>query len=244
MRRPSHGTVVAYVSLFVALGGTSVAAVTIARNAVVSSSIKDGQVKTVDLGANAVTSAKVKAGSLLASDLKAGELPAAVPGPQGPAGATGVKGDPGTPGADGADGAATRVRASKPAGDVTVPADTITFGAAVTIPLAQNGWTQGATETDLFLVRVTVTAPATCSGGAQGLLVNARLGGAVLLGSHGGSIPFAASETSTHSFELGFLLDPGAATPRTVTLAANNGCSVAGQDYTVTAAAVNVVASV
>lgn len=265
MRRPSHGTVVAYVSLFVALGGTSVAAVTIAKNAVVSSSIKDGQVKTADLGANAVTSAKVKAGSLLASDLKAGELPAAVPGPQGPAGATGaagpagppgVKGDPGTPGADGEDGAdgaagtagvngaATRVRASKPAGDVTVPANTITFGTAVTIPLAQNGWTQGATETDLFLVRVTVTAPATCSGGAQGLLVNARLGGAVLLGSHGGSIPFAASETSTHSFVLGFLLDPGAATPRTVTLAANNGCSGAGQDYTVTAAAVNVVASV
>lgn len=241
MRRPSHGTVVAYVSLFVALGGTSVAAVTIAKNAVVSRSIKDGQVKTADLGANAVTSAKVKAGSLLASDLKAGELPAAVPGPQGPAGPPGVKGDPGTPGVN---GAATRVRASKPAGDVTVPANTITFGTAVTIPLAQNGWTQGATETDLFLVRVTVTAPATCSGGAQGLLVNARLGGAVLLGSHGGSIPFAASETSTHSFVLGFLLDPGAATPRTVTLAANNGCSGAGQDYTVTAAAVNVVASV
>ena len=258
MRRPSHGTVVAYVSLFVALGGTSVAAVTIAKDAVVSRSIKDGQVKTADLAANAVTSAKVKAGSLLASDLKAGELPAAVAGPQGPAGATGAtgpagspgaKGDPGTPGANGAagtagvNGAATRVRASKPAGDVTVPANTITFGTAVTIPLAQNGWTQAPTETDLFLVRVTVTAPATCTGGAQGLLVNARLGGAVLLGSHGGTIPFAPSETSTHSFVLGFLLDPGAATPRTVTLAANNGCSGAGQDYTVTAAAVNVVAS-
>ena len=265
MRRPSHGTVVAYVSLFVALGGTSVAAATIARNAVVSSSIKDGEVKTADLGANAVTSAKVKAGSLLASDLKAGELPAAVPGPQGPAGAAGapgaaglpgVKGDPGAPGTPGADGvhgaagaagangAATRVRASKPAGDVTVPANTITFGTAVPISLAQNGWTQGAAETDLFLVRVTVTAPATCSGGSQGLLVNARLAGAVLLGSHGGSIPFVASETSTHSFVLGFLLDPGAATPRTVTLAANNGCSGAGQDYVVTAAALNVVASV
>jgi hypothetical protein len=32
-----------------------------------------------------------------------------------------------------------------------------------------------------------------------------------------------------HSFMLGFLLDPNAATPRTVTLAANNGCSGAGQ---------------
>ena len=258
MRRPSHGTVVAYLALFVALGGTSVAAVTIARNAVVSSSIKDGQVKTADLGANAVTSAKVKAGSLLASDLKAGELPAAIPGPQGPAGGTGAagpagtpgaKGEPGTPGADGTNGtngvngAATRVRASKTAGDVTVPANTITFGTAVTIPLAQNNWTQGATETDLFLVRVTVTAPAACTGGAQGLLVNARVGGVVLPGSHGGSIPFVANESSTHSFVIGFLLDPGAATPRTVTLAANNGCSNNGQDYTVSAAAVNVVAS-
>jgi hypothetical protein len=152
-----------------------------------------------------------------------------------------VKGDPGTPGAPGTDGAdgtagtagvngaATRVRASKPVGDVTVPANTITFGTAVTIPLAQNVWTQGATETDLFLVRVTVTAPSTCSGGTPGVLVNARLAGDVLLGSHGGSIPFVASETSTHSFVLGFLLDPGAATPRTVTLAANNGCSGAGQ---------------
>jgi hypothetical protein len=261
MHRPNHGTIVAYVSLFVALGGTSVAAATIAKNAVVSNSIKDGQVKTADLGANAVTSAKVKPGSLLASDLKAGELPAAVPGPQGPGGATGAagpagapgaKGDPGTPGANGANGtngtngvngAATRVRASKTAGDVTVPANTITPGTAVTIPLAQNTWTQGATETDLFLVRVTVTAPAACTGGAQGLLVNARVGGAVLLGSHGGSIPWAANETSTHSFVIGFLLDPGAATPRTVTLAANNGCATAGQDYTVSAAAVNVVAS-
>jgi hypothetical protein len=147
----------------------------------------------------------------------------------------------GTPGAD---GAATRARAQKPAGDVIVPANTVTFGTAVTIPLADNSWRQGATETDLFLVRLTVTAPAACTGTAQGLLVNARLGGAVLLGSHGGSIPFVASETSTHSFVLGFLLDPGAATPRAVTLAANNGCASAGQDYTVTAAAVNVVASV
>src|SRR3954451_22313776 len=130
MRRPSHGTVVAYVSLFVALGGTSVAAVTIAKNAVVSQSIKDGQVKTADLGANAVTSAKVKGGSLLASDLKAGELPGAVPGPQGRAGAPGVKGDPGTPGTPGTpgaagaagtagiNGAAPRVRASQAAGGV------------------------------------------------------------------------------------------------------------------------------
>src|SRR3954463_9148802 len=231
MRRPSHGTVVAYLSLFVALGGTSVAAVTIANNAVVSRSIKDGQVKTADLGANAVTSAKVKDGSLLPWDLKPGELPAAVPGAAGPAGpkgdpgaagaagapgAPGTNGLAGTPGANGADGAATRARARKTGADVIVPANTVTFGTAVTIPLADNGWTQGASETDLFLVRVTVTAPATCTPTPQGggLLVNARLGDSVLLGSHGGAIAFGANETSTHSFVIGFLLDPGAATAR------------------------------
>src|SRR3954452_5183757 len=262
LRRPSPALVVSVIALVVALGGTSYAAIVLPANSVGTKQIKK----------NAVTGAKVKNGSLLSADFRAGQLPAGATGATGatglkgdkgtagaagPAGSPGVKGDPGTPGAPGTDGAdgtagtagvngaATRVRASKPAGDVAVPANTITFGTAVTIPLAQNGWTQGATETDLFLVRVTVTAPATCSGpaGTQGLLVNARLGGAVLLGSHGGEIPFATSQTSTHSFMLGFLLDPDAATPRTVTLAANNGCSGAGQDYTVTAAAVNVVAS-
>src|SRR3954451_16676596 len=199
--RPSPALVVSVIALSVALGGTSYAAIVLPANSVGTKQIKK----------NAVTSAKVKNGSLLSADFAAGQLPAGATGATGamgatgakgdtgatgaagPAGSPGVKGDPGTPGApgtDGADGAAgaagghgaaTRVRASKPAGDVTVPASTITFGTAVTIPLAQNGWTQGASETDLFLVRVTVTAPATCSGGAQGLLVNARLGGAVLL---------------------------------------------------------------
>jgi len=267
LRRPSPALVVSVIALVVALGGTSYAAIVLPANSVGTKQIKKNAVTSAKVKNGSLLSADFRAGQLPAGATGAtgatglkgdngdkGTDGAA--GAAGPAGSPGVKGDPGTPGAPGTDGAdgtagtagvngaATRVRASKPAGDVTVPANTITFGTAVTIPLAQNGWTQGATETDLFLVRVTVTAPATCSGGAQGLLVNARLGGAVLLGSHGGTIPFATSETSTHSFMLGFLLDPGAATPRTVTLAANNGCSGAGQDYTVTAAAVNVVASV
>jgi hypothetical protein len=268
--RPSPALVVSVIALSVALGGTSYAAIVLPANSVGTKQIKKNAVTSAKVKNGSLLSADFRAGQLPAgatgatgaTGLKGDKGDTGTNGTNGaagPAGPPGVKGDPGTPaapgtdGADGADGtagtagvngAATRVRASKPAGDITVPANTITFGTAVTIPLAQNDWTQGSTETDLFLVRVTVTAPATCSGGAQGLLVNARLGGAVLLGSHGGTIPFATSETSTHSFMLGFLLDPGAATPRTVTLAANNGCSGAGQDYTVTAAAVNVAASV
>jgi hypothetical protein len=82
LRRPKHGTVIAYVALFAALGGTSYAAASLPRNSV----------GTTQLRNSAVTSAKVRNGSLTSSDFKAGTLltgPAGAPGapgPQGPAG--------------------------------------------------------------------------------------------------------------------------------------------------------------
>lgn len=76
---------VAYVALFVALGGTSYAAAKLPRNSVTSATVKDR--------------------SLLARDFKRGQLPAGkagatgpqgAAGPQGPAGAQGPPGAPGT----------------------------------------------------------------------------------------------------------------------------------------------------
>ena len=54
-RRPSHGTVVAYLALFVALGGSAYAV-----NTVNSTDIVDGQVKSVDVGDAEIKSADVK----------------------------------------------------------------------------------------------------------------------------------------------------------------------------------------
>jgi hypothetical protein len=88
----------ATVAVFVALGGSSYAAVSLAKNSVGSRQIRNGQVKKSDLARNAVTSAKVKNGSLLAADFKAGQLVA------GTRGATGPKGDTGPQGVPGADG--------------------------------------------------------------------------------------------------------------------------------------------
>ena len=88
-RRPSHGTIAAYLALFVALGGTSYAAITLPKNSVGSSQLKFHSVKNSDLGSNSVTTSKVKNGSLKASDFKGGQLPA------GPAGSTGPAGPPG-----------------------------------------------------------------------------------------------------------------------------------------------------
>jgi hypothetical protein len=76
--RPSHTTIVAYLALFLAVGGTTYAAATIGPgdikdNAVRSNHIKDGEVKNQDLGANSIGSGKVVDGSLLAQDFHADE---------------------------------------------------------------------------------------------------------------------------------------------------------------------------
>jgi hypothetical protein len=97
---------VGYLALFIALGGVSYAAVTLPRNSVGSSQIKNRQVKNADLGGNAVTSGKVKNGSLLSIDFKPGQLVAGAPGATGATGAQGPKGDTGLTGPKGDTGAA------------------------------------------------------------------------------------------------------------------------------------------
>jgi hypothetical protein len=77
-----HPTVVAYLALFVALGGSSYAAVQLSRDSVKSKHIANGQVKRADLARKA----------------RVGQ-----PGPPGPPGAPGLqgpKGDPGPPNPD------------------------------------------------------------------------------------------------------------------------------------------------
>lgn len=95
-RRPSPAMVIASLALLLALGGTSIAAVSVV--------LPKNSVGTPQLRDNAVNSAKVKNRSLLAVDFKAGELPAGAQGPAGPAGgagAQGPKGDQGAPGISG-----------------------------------------------------------------------------------------------------------------------------------------------
>jgi hypothetical protein len=69
-RRPSHATVVAYLALFVALGGTSA----YAANTIFSSDIVDGEVKAADLGAGAVTNPKLKASAVSTDKLAGGAV--------------------------------------------------------------------------------------------------------------------------------------------------------------------------
>jgi len=98
IRRPTHATVVAYLALFVALGGSSYAAVT-----VTGKSVTNGSLTGADVKSNSITGRDVKGlrtgdvadRSLLARDFKSGQLPAGPsgnPGPQGPQGAAGPAG--------------------------------------------------------------------------------------------------------------------------------------------------------
>jgi hypothetical protein len=99
-RRPSPAMVVACLALLIALGGTSVAAVSqVARNSVGTAQLRTGAVTNAKLRNNAVTSIKVANRSLLRADFAPGQLPAGPTGPQGPAGPTGPAGPAGPAGA-------------------------------------------------------------------------------------------------------------------------------------------------
>ena len=82
---------VAYLALFVALGGTSYAAVKLPANSVGNRQLARG----------AVSSTKVKDGSLLTRDFRRGQLRARVQGPTGARGPAGLRGPTGSQGATG-----------------------------------------------------------------------------------------------------------------------------------------------
>lgn len=149
-RRPSSAHVTAGLALFVALGGTSYAAGSLAANSVGSSQIKASAVKSSELAKNSVTSVKVKDGSLMKGDFKAGELPAGAPGAPGAQGlpgekgAPGEKGEKGDTGTAGTNGVSGREIVKSPVIDVaagtsefftvTCPAGKVAIGGGVGVP--------------------------------------------------------------------------------------------------------------
>jgi hypothetical protein len=93
--RLTFANAVSSIALFVALGGTSYAAVTLSSNSVRSKHIKNGQVKRADIAKNAVNADKVADGTLLAKDFKPGQFVAGAPGPAGSQGSKGETGPAG-----------------------------------------------------------------------------------------------------------------------------------------------------
>ena len=74
LRRPSHATVIAYLALFVALGGTAIAASTLGKNTVGPKQLKKNAVTAPKVKNNAVTTEKVKDQAITGAKIKPGSL--------------------------------------------------------------------------------------------------------------------------------------------------------------------------
>lgn len=105
-----RGQSIGILALFVALGGTSYAAVKLPKDSVTAVQIKTGAVASSEIKNNSVASIDIKNGSLTAADF-AGGLPRGATGATGDTGAQGPQGAPGTPGANGSNGAPGTARA-------------------------------------------------------------------------------------------------------------------------------------
>ncbi|MCK9249274.1 MAG: hypothetical protein M0P31_09915 [Solirubrobacteraceae bacterium] len=124
-RRIDAAHVMAGAALFIALGGTSYAAVTLPRNSVGTKAIKKSAVTSAKIKRNAVTSAKVRNRSLTLADLSPKTVDA-LKGGGGPAGPTGPAGAPGPQGPQGPQGATGATGAAGPAGIVEPLSATVT----------------------------------------------------------------------------------------------------------------------
>ena len=85
----SFANSIALIALFVALGGTSLAAVSLTKNSVGARQIKKDAVRASEIKSRAVGTSEVRNGALLAEDFGAGQLPADAKGDQGEKGDTG-----------------------------------------------------------------------------------------------------------------------------------------------------------
>jgi hypothetical protein len=98
-RRPSPTLGVALVALFVALGGTGIAAVAVVpNNSVGTTQLKNDSVTRAKIAHQSITSVLIKPASLMASNFAAGQLPAGPNGGTGPAGSAGPAGQKGDTG--------------------------------------------------------------------------------------------------------------------------------------------------
>ncbi len=80
LKRPSHATVVAYLALFVALGGSAFAATLLGKNSVGTKQLKKNAVTSPKIQKQAITANKVKNGTLTGTQIEAstlGTVPAA-----------------------------------------------------------------------------------------------------------------------------------------------------------------------
>jgi hypothetical protein len=234
-----RGNLVGYLALFVALGGTSYAAVQLKPGSVHARALARGAVTRPKLAPNSVDAGSVVNGSLTSADFKPGVLlkgvsggggARGVAGTAGPAGPAGPGGPAGPPGRD---GSGTIGLAARQTADVVG-----TQGATTAVPLNRSTWTQDAGELDLIAGSLTMRIPAACTG---------SFGNALTVSVDGAKTTFGvaptapASGTVTVPIVVGTLMEPDAATSHTLTAQFGNSCTKAGEDYGVSGVKLDVI---
>jgi hypothetical protein len=138
----SFGNAISLIALFVALGGTSLAAVSLTKNSVGAKQIKKDAVRASEIKSRAVGTSEVRNASLLAEDFSAGQLPP---------GAKGDKGDPGTFGS-------VNVQFTQAAADLANGAEVSVDAQCLAGQVAIGGGTRGDL-TNSELTKVTASRP-------------------------------------------------------------------------------------
>jgi hypothetical protein len=234
---------VGYVALFVALGGSSYAAVRLTPGSVHSSALAKGAVTHTKLAANSVRSGNVANGSLSSGDFKPGSFLQGLKGDAGASGGAGLKGldglkgasgDAGPTGPAGRDGSASiGMQARLSGGSVSAP-----HGASTSVPVTGGTWTQSAGELDFIAGSATIHIPASCTGSFGNSLV-VSVDGTPATFALAPAIP--ASTTVTVPLVVGTLSEPDSDTPHTMTAALANSCTKSGEDYSVSGVKIDAV---
>jgi hypothetical protein len=172
--RPGHATVVAYLALFVALGGSSYAAITITGK-----NVKDRSLTAKDIKKNSLTTTEVRDRSMLSKDFKPGQLPA---GPQGIQGLQGLQGPQGTAGSARAYGhvaadANATLSNSKNIASVTIALGfTSLYCINTTVGAVQNiTATIGPAGDTAAMARAGIGTGATCPAGTDATVITSHL---------------------------------------------------------------------
>lgn len=239
-----RSNVVGYVALFIALGGSSYAAVRLAPNSVTTSAIAKRAVTNAKLAPNSVTGSTVKNGALTASDFKSGTFLQGLKGDVGPdgkrgfdglqglKGEAGPQGTPGTKGDAGHDGSGSIALRARVGGAVTAK-----HGAQTNVPLTGATWTQGAGQVNLLVGSVDLTVPSGCTGSLSNNLIVSVDGKAATVAI----APLLPAGPVTMPIIVGTLSEPEADTSHTLTASFANACTQDGQDYTINGAKLDVL---
>lgn len=174
--RPGHGTLVAYLALFVALGGSAYAAANLPANSVGTRQLRNG----------AVTLAKMHAGVRASLRGATGAT-----GPAGPAGAAGATG-PAGPATGAAGGALTGSYPNPTLANGAVTASKLATGAVTSSSLASGAVTSSSLASGAVTSSSLASGAVTSSALASGSVTSSALASGAVLPASIGVIPAAS----------------------------------------------------